>query len=261
MGLFVRRSCLVLGDPRGRTPGWVSGFCDITKGQFTENVNAFHGIAAWSNSFCLCEASGLNCRFCFVPCQVVRKSQVGAARRRHPQPPAVVQAGTGPPRARGGAGQNDPLPQTGPRYIVFTARNNSCRRRRPHLDICLRGSARWHVIVSRDTLRAQNVSGRIPAAISNPQASPSVRATESFLHRVAVTLCSLLKVPERPTSPWCDGYYAVRCRSSSVGRRCWQKGPRRSTERWNTKPFHLAEATLCSGTAPLCVKWKTVLRG
>lgn len=51
--------------------------------------------------------------------QVVRKSQNGAARRWHPQPPAVVQAGTGPPRARGGARQDDPLPQTGPRYGLF----------------------------------------------------------------------------------------------------------------------------------------------
>lgn len=107
--------------------------------------------------------------------QVVRQSQSGAARRRHPQPPAVVQAGTGPPRARGGAGQDDPLPQTGPRYRVFTAPNNSCR---PHLEIRLRGLAQWHVIVSRDTLRAQNVSSRIPAAISDPQASPSGLATE-----------------------------------------------------------------------------------
>lgn len=63
---------------------------------------------------------GLNCAF-----QAVCESQSQAAGREYPQPSPVVQAGTGPPRARGGAGQDDPLSQTGPRYSVLTTQTNS----------------------------------------------------------------------------------------------------------------------------------------
>lgn len=148
--------------------------------------------------------------------QVVRESQSGAARRRHPQPPAVVQAGTGPPGARGGAGQDDPLPQTGPRYRLFTARNNSCQRQ-PHLDICLpvrlgsmtRVRKPWH------TLRNYY--------FWSPHKSVCAHTWVISLP-CGRHICSLLKVPEWPTSLRCGDYCAVKCRSNFVGRRHWQKG-------------------------------------
>lgn len=151
--------------------------------------------------------------------QVVRKSQSRAARPWHSQPPAVVQAGTGPPRARGGASQDDTLPQTGPRYGLFTARNNSCQRQ-PHLDICLpvrlgsmtRVRKPWHTL--RTKCLQQDPCNYFWSPDESVCAHNWVISPPCGRH-----ICSLLKVPKRPASLRCDHHYAVKCRSNFVGRR------------------------------------------
>ncbi|CAF87859.1 unnamed protein product, partial [Tetraodon nigroviridis] len=46
-------------------------------------------------------------------CELQSQAAGGGER---PRPSPVVQAGPGPPGARGGTGQDDPLSPTGPRY-------------------------------------------------------------------------------------------------------------------------------------------------
>lgn len=104
-----------------------------------------------------CKVSVLKCVLCCV-FQAVRESQSQAAWRERPQPSPVVQAGTGPPGARGGAGQNDPLSQIRPRYSVRSVQIKSPPSSPPDTSAQLSLCRLWHVIISRDTFRPQNVS-------------------------------------------------------------------------------------------------------